>query len=933
MGAVGNIVVRAGADTTALTESMKAAQNTILTFKNESMAALKSFGLPTINSTALVESIQSGQRVVVNFTQEAGESLQQFQQRVRTTFQEAGIDVAQYENALNKATSVHAEFAKGAVKNFQAVTDSTEDMSNKSQGIIGQFKDKVNSAFQTMTDSSASFGDKQKAVSGLVSDAFSAMTGAVEIFIAVEVVKTVASWIEELENLASAAEDTQHRFEASTGLMSDEAEKFVEKLSASYGVSQLALKDMMGQEYLNTRMLGFDPAQAETMSEKLVQLSYDLGKLRGEDPAEVFQKLQTGIEGQTRGLSQLGIRITDADIKNRALAEGLIQQTQSFSKSGQAGAVHTQAIDDQTKSLVIYQEVMNKASSLQGYYLQTTDDLSTQTTKLKTSFEEMGVKLATALTPAFQGFMKIVNEVAVDIGYLVDGIVYAIQMIELMVADVYSNIKDISSGNFGAIIPDMQKNYDAIFASKDAVNQYGDALDKGISATNAQDDALNNLNKSANANVMSFDQLHNITNESAAAAQSQANALNDLANTMGNLGGLNLSGLGSAGQGITIPVVWGAVPKFPELPQPPAVVINAVPDVAPAVETAETQLDGLPESVTVPIGARDQTEPVVATAANRLRNFNPNFITVPVGVQDQTEPAVSTIGTRMNTFKTQVALDFAAAGAAIAGWEAQAGNAFQAFKTSLDDAFQEGWSTAGEILDSYANAMGSDISIWVADAGTSIETFTANLHNSLDSTYAATEAITVTWANSIGQTITAMVNNALQELNTLGEAMGAQTKQIANQAWAALTSTYQSVANWVADNKSWLVPAAVVTGAIAVTVATGGLDLAAAGAAAGLVGAAATVPALADGGVASVPTLALISEREPEAVIPLSRLSSVIDSSGGGSSGGSSMPQTIPVILKVDGRELARTMYQYDVNERDRIGTVQGYDSSYNYPK
>ena len=111
-GTVGNIIARVGADVSPLTEDMKKAQNTILTFKDESLAALKSFGLPHISSTNLVESIQSGQRVIVNFAKESGESLAQFQQRVRTTFEEAGIDITAYETALMDADKVHAEFAK-----------------------------------------------------------------------------------------------------------------------------------------------------------------------------------------------------------------------------------------------------------------------------------------------------------------------------------------------------------------------------------------------------------------------------------------------------------------------------------------------------------------------------------------------------------------------------------------------------------------------------------------------------------------------------------------------------------------------------------------------------------------------------------------------------------------------------------------------------
>jgi len=126
-GTISNINVRVGADASPLTEEMKKAQNTILTFKNESMASLKSFGIPNINSTNMVESIKSGQRTIADFSVQSGETLEQFRERVRTVFQQAGIDVTQYENVLQNANKVHAEFANGSIKNFQAVTESSKE--------------------------------------------------------------------------------------------------------------------------------------------------------------------------------------------------------------------------------------------------------------------------------------------------------------------------------------------------------------------------------------------------------------------------------------------------------------------------------------------------------------------------------------------------------------------------------------------------------------------------------------------------------------------------------------------------------------------------------------------------------------------------------------------------------------------------------------
>ncbi|MHB1654125.1 MAG: lysozyme family protein [Desulfitobacteriaceae bacterium] len=581
-GTVGNIIARVGADVSPLTEDMKKAQSTILTFKDESLAALKSFGLPHISSTNLVESIQSGQRVVVNFAKESGESLTQFQQRVRTTFTEAGIDITAYERALTDADRVHAEFAKGAVKSFQAVSAAAEEVNNKAQELrsslgtslggiksnFSAFKDSVGNAFKTLGDGSASFGEKIGSVSNAVVDGFGLMTGALEIFIAVEIVKKVGEWINVLKELAAETEDAEHRFYASMGQMSDEAEQFSKKLSDSYGVDQEALKNMMGKEYMNTRMLGFDPTQAEGMSEHITQLSYDLGKLRGIDPSQAFDAIQRGIEGQTRGLMDLGIRITTTDLKNRALSEGLIKQGQ--------------VMTDAQTSLMAYQMIMEKTAGVQGYYKTTTDDLSSQQAKLNAGWEEMKRKLADSLTPAFTGFMKVLNVVAGGLELLVEDIATSIQSISLFAEDTYSAITDILSLNFGQINADWQNNDKSIFAANDAAKQYGNSLDTAIGAANdatgatkAQNAAQKALGKTLNANTMSFDQLHNITNSGAAAAQAQTDAIGNLANALGNLKNPGMGDItDNKSRGIVIPITFGPIPPIPPIPPPPPVLEN-----------------------------------------------------------------------------------------------------------------------------------------------------------------------------------------------------------------------------------------------------------------------------------------------------------------------------------------------------------------------
>ena len=882
MGSISNIVVRVGADSSQLSEECKKAQNTILTFKDQSLAALKSFGLPHISSTNLVEAIQSGQRVIVNFAQESGETLTQFQERVRTTFEAAGIDITAYETVLQDANKVHAEFANGVVKNFQAVSAAAGEVNNKAeelQNSLGKsfsginanfsaFKDSVSNAFKTMGDDSASAGDKFGALSNAVVDGFGLMTGAVEIFIAIEVVKKVGEWIDALKDLAAETQDVEQRFAASLGPMTDKASEFTEHLSKSYGILGTDIQDKLGKEYMNTRMLGFDPTQAEDMSEHITQLSYDFGKLRGEDPSQVFQSLQSAMEGQTRGLRSLGLDITLTDLKNRALSEGVIKQGQTMT-------------DAQTAAMA-YQAVMEKTQGVLGYYKTTSDALSTQQSKLNAGWQEMKEKLAEDLTPAFTGLLKVLSFVATGFEELVMDIGTVIQYISLFVEDAYSAIKDTMSLNFGQINQDWQNNYNSIFNSTAAAKQYGETLDNSITAANnqaaaanAQNAAQRALNKSVNANTMSFDQLHNITNSGAAAAQGQTDAVNNLADALGNLN--NTGGLSNISnnqtKGIAIPISF-KVPPFPPMPPPPAVTISAV----------------------------DKISPVVAVVKAKLLDWEAEAIQCFNTVEKTTS-----------------------------AWEVSVVGSFSKFATALATDFKVGFNLAEEAIHRWSTGASKDFATFATGAATSMLTFATQFQNDFSLALSATETMVGSWATKVEQSFTSAMKSAVLSVASLASAAG-QT----------LAGIGTSVGNWANNNKSWLAPLGLAAGAAGLTIATGGTDLiaggiAAAGSALAGIGASlAAVPAMATGGIVSAPTLAMIGEAGPEAVIPLDRLGSVMGNMSSGSAGGNSgSGQSIIINLtsKLDGRTLARSSYQYNINETDRIGKNIGYDSSYNYPK
>ncbi|MDR3542938.1 MAG: hypothetical protein P4L69_18545, partial [Desulfosporosinus sp.] len=519
-------------------------------------------------------------------------------------------------------------------------------------------------------------------------------------------------------------------------------------------------------------------------------------------------------------------------------------------------------------------------------------------------------------------------------------------------------VKDVLSMDFSSINADWANNYASIFNSSQAAKDYGNSMDAATSAANAQDAAQKALNKSVNANTMSFDQLHNITNSGAVGAQGQTDAVNNLADALTNLKTKSMDNItNTESKGIVIPVSF-KIPPIPPIPPPPPVVFPAVDNVTPVVETIKTELASLPGKVTVPIGVDDQTEPAYGNVRNKLDTFTPKLINVPVSVLGEAllTSTLLSMQNKLTGWQTAAVTCFNAVTQTELAWEASAAGVFSSVQTYIQSWEAGTVSSFAQFQSSVAtdfNAAGSSIHTWsvdasqdfdefTANAGSCISTFMNNLHNDLNQVFTSTETMAVSWANSIGETITKALNQAIDTMSKLAAITGTVIPSVSQSIWQSVSGAYTGVANWVENNKSWLVPLGVAAGAVGVTIATGGADLLAGGAAAAGSALAGTVsnigsaiPAFASGGIVTSATLGVFGEAGPEAVIPLAQLDSML-SGASKSSGGSSQStsaQPINVTLKLDGRTLARTLYQYTVNENDRQGTTIGYNSSYNLPK
>lgn len=159
--------------------------------------------------------------------------------------------------------------------------------------------------------------------------------------------------------------------------------------ASAFGVSELSAKQYSGTMGAMLKSMGLTTASAINMSQKITELAGDLASFYNLDTDEAFNKIRSGISGETEPLKQLGINMSVANLEAYALSKGIRTSFQSLSQADQA--------------LLRYNYLLSVTADAQGDFARTSDSWANQVRVLSLNFNSLkaniGQLLITALTP------------------------------------------------------------------------------------------------------------------------------------------------------------------------------------------------------------------------------------------------------------------------------------------------------------------------------------------------------------------------------------------------------------------------------------------------------------------------------------------------------------------------------------------------------
>ncbi|TGE36889.1 hypothetical protein E4K67_17470 [Desulfosporosinus fructosivorans] len=214
----------------------------------------------------------------------------------------------------------------------------------------------------------------------------------------------VAGVAAESVKLASDLTEVQNVVDTTFGKSSNQIDAWSKTALSAYGLSELQAKQFSGTMGAMLKSTGITGEGMVKMSKNLAGLSGDLASFYNLDQETAFEKIRSGISGETEPLKQLGINMSVANMEAYAMSQGI---KTSYAKMDQA-----------SQSILRYNYLLSVSKDAQGDFNRTQGGFANQQRLFDTNMKQLGATVATQVLPYLTQFLQYANKWAqnVDVG-------------------------------------------------------------------------------------------------------------------------------------------------------------------------------------------------------------------------------------------------------------------------------------------------------------------------------------------------------------------------------------------------------------------------------------------------------------------------------------------------------------------------------------
>jgi hypothetical protein len=235
---------------------------------------------------------------------------------------------------------------------------------------------------------------------GNMESSFSAfLKGVAKGFVAAGIGKMLIGLGKDAISAASDLEEVQNVVDVTFGDSAGKIEAWAKSAGKQYGLTETAAKRYTSTIGAMLKSQGMADDEIVQTSTDLAGLAADMASFYNLDFDEAFQKIRSGISGETEPLKQLGINMSVVNLEAFAMEQGI---TKSFSAMSQG-----------EQTALRYQYIMQATADAQGDFARTADGFANASRRVETAIDTIKTKggglLMEVVAPLVSGLADFLN--------------------------------------------------------------------------------------------------------------------------------------------------------------------------------------------------------------------------------------------------------------------------------------------------------------------------------------------------------------------------------------------------------------------------------------------------------------------------------------------------------------------------------------------
>lgn len=213
---------------------------------------------------------------------------------------------------------------------------------------------------------------------------------------AIDGAKAVLDFAKQCVNAFSDLEEVQNVVDVTFGESgAAKIDRWAKQAATSFGLTETQAKRFTSTLGAMMKSAGLSGDEIVDMSTDMAGLAADMASFYNLDFDTAFNKIRSGISGETEPLKQLGINMSQANLQAFALAHGIKKPLDQMSQGEMI--------------MLRYQYLMQATADAQGDFARTSDGYANSVRMLETNLESIKTKIGEVIIPIFADLVQGVN--------------------------------------------------------------------------------------------------------------------------------------------------------------------------------------------------------------------------------------------------------------------------------------------------------------------------------------------------------------------------------------------------------------------------------------------------------------------------------------------------------------------------------------------